>query len=180
MRSFAISVAMSVFAVPMFAASPVPRPAPALDIVDSNGKHVVLSNFRGKVVVLQFLLTNCTHCRAFSSLLDKLETEYGPKGLQAIGAAVNDPSNDMVRDYHAAFAKNFPVAAAPRDIAFGFLGVSVMVRVGFPQIAVIDRKGQIREQSSSDITAPQPLQDEVHLRQLIGKLLAERSLANSR
>ena len=177
MRSFAISFALSVLAVRVFAAPPLPRPAPVLDIIDSNGKHVVLSNYRGKVVVLQFLLTNCTHCRAFSGLLDKLQTEYGSKGFQAIGAAVNDPTNEMVRDYQANFGRNFPVAAAPRDKAFGFLGLSVMVRVGFPQIAVIDRKGQIREQSSSDITAVQPLQGESHLRALIERLLAEGALS---
>jgi len=55
------------------------------------------------------------------------------------------------------------------------MGMSVMDRPGFPQIAVIDRKGQIREQTSSDMNQHQPLQDEAHIRAVIEKLLAEGS-----
>ena len=133
----------------------------------------MLSNYRGKVVVTQFLLTDCSHCQAFSGLLDRMQAEYGPKGFQAVGAAVNEATPSMAAEYHAKYARAFPVAAVPRDNAFAFLGISVMTRVGFPQIAVIDRKGQIREQSSTDFNAPQPLQQEPHLRALIEKLLSE-------
>jgi hypothetical protein len=52
------------------------------------------------------------------------------------------------------------------------MGISVMDRPGFPQIAVVDRKGQIREQTTADM-APQQLQIEGHLRTLVEKLLAE-------
>jgi len=172
LRTLLVSLFMTSAAA--FAASPIAaRPAPPLDIVDSAGKHFVLSSYRGKVVVVQFLLTTCSHCQAFSKLLDRLQAEYGPKGFQAVGAAVNEATNEMARDYHANIAPAFPIAAVPHDLFLSFMGVSVMARPGFPQIAVTDRQGQIREQSSSDMNAAQPLQDEAHLRALIEKLLAE-------
>jgi thiol-disulfide isomerase/thioredoxin len=162
-----------------FAAGPVPRPAQALDFTDSTGKHIVLSNLKGKVVVVQFLLTTCPHCQRFSQLLDKLQADYGPKGFQAIGAAVNEATPEMARDYHAQYAQAFPVGPLPEGFVRPFLGMSVMERPGFPQIAVIDRKGQIREQTTSENVA-QPLQDEAHLRALVEKLLAEGAAAPSK
>jgi thiol-disulfide isomerase/thioredoxin len=155
-----------------FAASPVPRPAGELEVVDSAGKHL-LSSYKGKVVVVQFLLTTCSHCQAYSQLLNALQAEYGPRGFQALGAAVNEATPAMAKDYATQFAPRFPVGAMLRDPMLAFMGQSVLDRLGFPQIAVVDRKGQIREQTSTGLDQHQPLQDETHLRALIEKLLAE-------
>jgi thiol-disulfide isomerase/thioredoxin len=160
------------FGAAAYASGPVPRPAPALDFTDGTGKHIVLSNLKGKVVVVQFLLTTCSHCQAFSGILNKLQAEYGVKGFQALGAAVNEATPEMARDYQAKYAQTFPVGPLVQDLCYAFLGLSVMERAGFPQIAVIDRKGQIREQTTSE-NIPQPLQNEAHLRALVEKLLAE-------
>jgi thiol-disulfide isomerase/thioredoxin len=174
MRSFILSSIAVVLGSAVFAASPVPRPAPPLDFTESStGKHIVLSSLKGKVVVVQFLLTTCPHCQKFSELLTQLQGEYGPKGFQALGAAVNEATPQMAKDYQAQYAKGFPIGPLLRDPLDIFMGFSVMDRPGFPQIAVVDRKGQIREQTSNDINIRQPLQDEAHLRALVEKLLAE-------
>lgn len=173
MRSLVLSSVALMLGMSAFAGGPVPRPAPNLDILDSSGKHFVLANNRGKVVVVQFLLTTCPHCQAFSQLLDRLQAEYGPKGFQAVGGGFDPATMQMAKDYHDKYAQAFPVGPVPRETVLTFMGASVMDRIGAPQIAVIDRKGQIREQSSSDYTQPQPLQNEQHLRALIEKLLAE-------
>jgi thiol-disulfide isomerase/thioredoxin len=172
MRSFILSSVFAILGSAVFAASPVPRPAPPLDIVDSTGKHNVISNYKGKVVVVQFLLTTCPHCQVFSQMLDRFQAEYGPKGFQALGAAVNEATPEMAKDYHAQYAQAFPVGPLVREPMLAFMGISVMDRPGFPQIAVVDRKGQIREQTTADM-APQQLQIEGHLRTLVEKLLAE-------
>jgi len=174
MRSLVLSTVLVALGSAVHAAGPVPRPAPAMDVVEAaTGKHIVLSNLKGKVVVVQFLLTTCPHCQAFSQVLTKLQAEYGPKGFQAIGVAVNEATPEMAKAYAAQYAKGFPVGALPESFLLPFMGISVMDRFGLPQIAVIDRKGMIREQSLSDIAAKQPLQDEAHLRALVEKLLAE-------
>lgn len=179
MRSLLLSSAVFALGAVLFAASPVPRPAPPLNFVDSSGKSISLANYKGKVVVVQFLLTTCPHCQRFSQLLDKLQAEYGPKGFQALGAAVNEATPEMARDYHNQYAQAFPVGPLLRDPLNVFLGLSVMDRPGFPQIAVVDRKGQIREQTTADMSA-QALQDETHLRALVEKLLAESAGAPSK
>lgn len=174
MRSLFVCSALALVGVTAFAGAPVPRPAPPLEIVDSAGKHV-LANYKGKVVVVQFLLTTCQHCQNFSYMLNKLQAEYAPRGFQALGAAVNEATPQMAKEYAAQYAQGFAVGPLPRETMLGFLGISVMDHFGLPQIAVIDRKGVIREQTSSDINQVQPLQDETHIRTLIEKLLAEGS-----
>jgi thiol-disulfide isomerase/thioredoxin len=173
MRSLILCSALAALGASVYAASPVPRPALPMEMVDSSGVKHVLANYKGKVVVVQFLLTTCSHCQAFSGVLGKLQTEYGPRGFQALGAAVNEATPEMARNYFTQFAKVFPVGPYDEGLIYKFLGLSVMDQPGFPQIAVIDRKGQIREQSSGNYNDHQPLQDEPHLRGLIETLLKE-------
>lgn len=174
MRSLFICSALAIIGISAYAAAAVPRKAPELEIVDHTGKHHLLSNYKGKVVVVQFLLTTCQHCQAFSQMLNQFQLKYGPRGFQALGAAVNEATPQMARDYAAQYAQGFPVGPLPRETMLGFMGISVMDHFGLPQIAVIDRKGEIVEQTSSNINDVQPLQEEPHLRALVEKLLGER------
>jgi thiol-disulfide isomerase/thioredoxin len=168
---FALFVALGVSA---FAAPPVvPRPAKELEIIEPGGKHDLLTSYKGKVVVVQFLYTTCPHCQAYSQLLTKLQGEYGPKGFQCLGAAFNEADNGMVANYIAQYKVGFPVGPVGRDTVLSFLGLSLIERFVVPQVVVIDRKGQIREQTEPNPNAPAPLQNEQHLRATIEKLLSE-------
>jgi thiol-disulfide isomerase/thioredoxin len=178
LTTFAAFVALGVSAL---AAPPVPRPAKELDVAEPNGTHHLLSSYKGKVVVVQCLFTTCPHCQAFShDVLTKMQTDYGPRGFQALGLAFNEPAGaapgtapdaGMVKSYAMQFAPNFPVGPAARDTAFSFLGFSVMERIVVPQLAVIDRKGMIvAETEGNPDTAPK-LQQEAYLRGLVESLL---------
>jgi cytochrome oxidase Cu insertion factor (SCO1/SenC/PrrC family) len=175
MKMFAASAAAAVLTVSALAMGPVPRPAPNLDFLDANGKHIMLSSYRGKVVVLQFLLTTCSHCQAFSGVLSKMQAELGPRGFQALGVAWNAmedpkvPAGQMVRDYASKYATDFPVGYDAHEPILAFLGDSVLDRLGFPQVVVVDKKGVIRAQS--DLMGTTELQDEAYLRRFIGGLL---------
>jgi thiol-disulfide isomerase/thioredoxin len=175
MKMFAASVAAAVLTFSAVATGPVPRPAPNLDFVDANGKHMMLSSYRGRVVVIQFLLTTCSHCQAFSMVLSRMQAELGPRGFQALGVAWNAmedpkvPAGQIVRDYASKYATDFPVGYDAHDPILAFLGDSVLDRLGFPQVVVVDKKGVIRAQS--DFMGPSELQDEAYLRRFIGGLL---------
>jgi thiol-disulfide isomerase/thioredoxin len=174
MRSLTTFAVLATLGVSAFAAPPVvPRPAKELEITEPNGKHDLLTSYKGKVVVVQFLFTTCPHCQAYSELLTKLQGEYGPKGFQCLGAAFNEADNNMVAQYIKQYKVEFPVGPVVRDTVLSFLGFSIMDRLVVPQIALIDRKGQIREQTEANPSAPAPLQNEAHLRASIEKLLAE-------
>src|SRR5689334_25126661 len=72
------------------AAAPVPRPSKEFTVTTPQGQQILLSSLKGKVAVVQFLFTWCPHCQAFSQVLTQLNTEYGPRGFQALGVAFDD------------------------------------------------------------------------------------------
>lgn len=124
----------------------VPRPAPDFSFKLSNGKEVKLSDYRGKVVVVEFLLTTCPHCQRASQGINKVYRELGAQGLQPLGVAVNDMANMLVDDYVKQFNLDFPVGWSLRDPVVSFLQHPVMMMMSFPNLVIIDRNGQIRQQ----------------------------------
>jgi len=157
--------------LPVEAAAPVPRPAKEFTVATPQGQHILLSSLKGKVVVVQFLFTWCPHCQAFSKVLTQFNSEYGPRGFQALGVAFED---DVTKDKAVSYAKEyagFPVGVSDRSTVLVYLGISELERIGVPQIIVIDRKGVIREQSSSQ--GGGPLSDPAHLKSLVESLMAE-------
>jgi len=157
------------------AEAPVPRPSKEFTVVPPQGPQILLSSLKGKVCVVQFLFTWCPHCQAFSRVLTQLNAEYGPRGFQALGVAFDDDDGKApLKDKAAAYAQQyagFPVGFSTRTTVFSYLGLSELERIGVPQIAVIDRKGVIREQTTSQ--GGGPLGDPAHLKPLIESLLAE-------
>jgi thiol-disulfide isomerase/thioredoxin len=172
MRKAALAVLLSL-AIPALAIPPVPRPAKEFTFVQPNGQKSLLTSMKGKVVVIQFLFTWCQHCQAFSQKLSKLEKDFAAKNVQFMGVAFDDNVQPaLATSYAAKYATTFPVAYAPRETVLDFLGISVMERLGVPQLAVIDKKGVIRVQSEA-IGASGELQNEANLTKIINDLLAE-------
>lgn len=174
MRIFAsaalLALTVSAVTVPASAMPPVPRKSPEFTITDVSGKQILLSKYRGKVVVLPLMFTTCPHCQHEAQMLTKLSKELGP-GVQMLGAAFNDANAPMVAQFVKEFGIGFPVGYASRDSVVSYLGLSVMDRWVVPQIAVIDKKGNIVAQSLPG-GSPE-LQDEAYMRNLIAKLLKE-------
>ena len=164
------------FGIALQAAAPVPRQAPELKIVEATGKTHMLSDYKGKVVILQFLYTWCPHCQNTAQMLSKLQSELGPQGLEVIGIAFNDEVNtkDAAKNaldqatFNSRYAQ-FTVGRATRTTVLKYLGISVLERFAVPQMVVIDPSGKIIAQSKP---MPTPeLQDENYLRKLITPLL---------
>jgi peroxiredoxin len=149
----------------------VPRAAGDFSVIDSSGKSRKISDYRGQVVVVQFLYTTCQHCQATARMLSGLQKEL--RGLQVVGVAFEPGvSNDAVVRFMAANGVEFPVGAASSESVMGYLGLSVMERFVVPQILIIDRKGVVRAQSEP-MGSPE-LQDEGQLRSLLKPLLGAR------
>jgi peroxiredoxin len=159
----------------LLAGPPVPRPAQEIAIETPEGKLSAPGAFRGKVVVMQFLYTTCTHCQATARMLSGLERELGLRGFQVVGIAFNEEAQsnpEAIHGFVGANQVNFPVGAASREAVTKYLGLSVVERLVVPQIVIVDRKGVIRAQSDSMGTSE--LQDEAYLRRFIDGLLKVR------
>jgi peroxiredoxin len=172
------SVALLAVSISALAATPpVPRPAKEFTFVEPSGKQTLLSNYKGKVVLIQFLYTTCPHCQALSVLLTKIGNDLGPRGFQPLGVAFDEATAGKAAGYAKQFNVGFPVSYASRDTVMSYLGLSVMDRFVVPQIMVIDKKGVVRAQSAPMGT--EQLQTESYLRTFIDDLLKEGSTTSA-
>lgn len=169
------SLTLGVCLLPAALAQPAaPRPANDFRLVEPSGKTLKLSDYRGKVVVLQFLYTTCPHCQATARMFSGLENELGSAGLQVLGIAFNEEAQQAparIEEFSKSNHVDFPVGAASREEVLSYLGISLMERFVVPQIVVIDRRGAIRAQSRF-LGSPE-LQDEAYLKSFLGGLLKE-------
>jgi thiol-disulfide isomerase/thioredoxin len=172
----AVFLALGVSSV--VATAPVPRKSPEFIIVEPSGKQTLLSSFKGKVVVVEFFLTNCPRCQRVTGTITKLHKELGPRGFQAIGIAFDKGINGpIVTELVQRLGVTYPVGYASSDKVDSYLGRQPLERFRVPQLVVIDRKGIIRAQSRQ--TDEKNLEDENYLRNLIDSLLKESAPARS-
>ena len=155
-------------------AADVPRPAGPIDFISYTGERVRLSDLKGKVVVVEFLLTYCGGCKHSAGILARLQNEYGPRGLQVVGLAIDDGAGPKIPQFVRETGANFPIGVYGNEKAHEYLQISLMSSMMMPQLAIIDRQGMIREQHGGNDPWMAPAIEEMNLRKLIEKLLSER------
>jgi peroxiredoxin len=154
----------------------LPRVSPELSIEEPDGKTTMLSSFKGKVVVLEFLFVRSQHCIRVAQVLNQLQHELGPRGLQAVGIAFDAPNAGVTGgEYLSAMLQSlqltYPIGYSQRASVDSYLGRSGNELLSIPQIVVIDRAGTIRI-SNGDQTNP-ALEDAASLRVLLEPLLKQ-------
>jgi thiol-disulfide isomerase/thioredoxin len=169
------SLAGLVLAVaPLFAAeNEAVRKAPELAFSIPKQGQKLLSQYRGKVVALEFIFTTCPHCQAATKVMNRLQQEYGPRGLQVIDVAVNQNADLLVENFAKDFQTNFPVGWTPSTEMLSFMGFSMAGRYVVPQLVLIDRNGYIHYQTpATEDERWDSLMKEDAIRQHIEELLA--------
>ena len=177
-----LTLGLAAVALSTAADSGAGRKAPELAFTLPGQGDRLLSQYRGKVVALEFILTTCPHCQAASKVMTGYQQELGPRGLQAIDLAINALDENrkpaeasvMTETFANNFQVGFPVGFIGRDPMMSFMGFSIMDRMVVPQLVLIDRKGVIRYQTPpGDTDEYGKLMNEATIRQHLEELLAE-------
>jgi thiol-disulfide isomerase/thioredoxin len=178
-KIFALSAAFLLLSAGALLADDTLRKAPELAFSVPGKGQQLLSQYRGKVVALQFIFTTCPHCQAASKVMTKFQQEYGARGLQVIDVAVNDNADLLVENFVKDYGVGFPVGWTPQAQMVAFMGFS-SARFVVPQMVMIDRKGMIHYQTpASESEEWDKLMKEEAIRQHIEELLALGSGAGS-
>jgi len=169
---FSIAILLTLGVWPALAKAPVPRKSPEFKFKDPEGKEVSLSSFKGKVLMVEFIMIRCPHCLRVAESMNSLQSDLGQRGFQPIVVAIdNGITNQIMNSFVEHFKVTYTVGYTSSDRADTYLGRSLMERFQVPQIVVIDRSGVIRAQSSP--TGDVSLENMRSLHKLIDGLLKE-------
>lgn len=105
-----------------------------------DGKRSVFSDYKGKVLILDFYATWCVPCRDSVPHLIGLQKKYENQGLQVIGLNVGGPGDEQeVPAFAKEFGIQYPLAKPDGDLVSFLLSDSDAI----PQTFVFDRQGQL-------------------------------------
>jgi thiol-disulfide isomerase/thioredoxin len=114
--------------------------AAQLEFKDIDGRALRLSDYRGKVVLLNFWATWCAPCRAEMPDLIKWQREYRKRGLQIIGVTYPPEDPAEARKFIKSVNINYPIVLGEKQTKAIFdEGETIPISV------VIDKNGIVRE-----------------------------------
>jgi peroxiredoxin len=112
--------------------------APDFTLKDADGKTVHLSDYKGKVVLLDFWATSCGPCRIEIPWFTHLEREKKDRGFEVLGVAVNEDGWDDVKPFLARMKVNYRVVMGDDRTAEAYGGIDAI-----PTTLLIDKQGKI-------------------------------------
>jgi peroxiredoxin len=113
------------------------RMAPDFVLADASGNPVKLSDFHGKVVLLNFWATWCAPCAAEIPWFIEFQKSYANAGLTTLGVSLDEDGWSAVKPYVASRKIDYRVMVGNDDVAQLFGATSL------PTTFIIDRSGRI-------------------------------------
>lgn len=122
------------------------KPAPTFHLVSDTGKIVQISNFHGRVVLLNFWATSCGGCIFEIPSFIELQQSYRNRGFTAIGVSTDIAYEGLksaeqawrrVRPFMSSYGMNYPVLMGNDAVihVYGFKS--------YPATYLIDKSGRI-------------------------------------
>ncbi len=112
--------------------------APDFTLMDLQSKPVKLSDYRGKVVFVNFWATWCPPCRREIPSFIKLIDKYGKDGFIVLGIAVDSREFDKVAPFAKKLGMNYPVLYDSKGVSNLYGGIQ-----SIPTTFVVNREGKV-------------------------------------
>jgi cytochrome c biogenesis protein CcmG/thiol:disulfide interchange protein DsbE len=113
------------------------RLAPDFSLKDANGRTVRLSDYRGRVVLLNFWATWCSPCNIEIPWFVEFQSKYKAGGLTVLGVSMDDDGWKVVRPFLAARNINYPILLGNDNVARLYGGIESL-----PLTLLIGRDGR--------------------------------------
>lgn len=115
------------------------KEAPDFVLSDINGKRISLSDFKGKVILIDFWATWCPFCRESIPILKSLYDEYKDKGLVVIGIALEYDKGQALKQIAKEKKISYPLAVGKERLAIEYSAHGVPTRF------IVNRRGEIEK-----------------------------------
>ena len=123
--------------IPGGGALKVGLPAPDFELTDLSGKRVRLTDFRGRVVVLNFWATWCGPCRTEMPVFEEFYKQYAPD-LMVLGINLEETSQEIL-GFSGPLGITYPILLDPEGLATRIYQV-----IQLPNTFFVDRLGIIQ------------------------------------
>lgn len=114
------------------------KKAPNFSLKGIDGKTIKLSDYKGKILILNFFATWCRPCREEIPDFVKFYKEYKDKGVEILGVSVVGSKEKNVKDLIKKMKINYSVSMSDGKIEKLFGGIRFV-----PTTFIIDKKGNI-------------------------------------
>ena len=121
-------------------AGPSYGPAPSFTLQNINGENVSLSDFSGKVIILDFWATWCPPCIKEIPHFIELYEQYKDKDCVIVGIALDREGINIVKPFVQKNKIEYPVLISDRQVPQAYGGIN-----SIPTTFVIDSAGNIRK-----------------------------------
>jgi peroxiredoxin len=118
------------------------RRAPGFALVDLHQQFHDLADYRGKVLLLEFMSTTCPHCADFAKVLDQVQKKYGDKVAILAVVNVNTDRPEQIQQYIAGHGITYPIVLDQGQMMYSYLMSPAAAQL--PHVYVIDPAGYIR------------------------------------
>lgn len=116
------------------------KQAPDFVLLDIDGSERTLSDFSGKVVILDFWATWCPPCRAEIPHFVELYDTHKDEGLEIIGVSLDRNAERVVEAFAEENRINYTLLVGDNDVTDLYGGI-----MSIPTTFIIDRDGRITE-----------------------------------
>jgi thiol-disulfide isomerase/thioredoxin len=137
-----------------FAPSAQPYPAPAVSLSDTTGHSVELSEFRGKLVIVNLWATWCGPCLREMPSLERLQSRLGER-IAVLAVSEDRGGNKTVEPFIAKLGlKSVKIYIDPKSEVGHAFGAQ-----GLPTSLLIDREGKVlgRVEGAAEWDSPKML-----------------------
>ena len=131
-------VAVALAAVALWPEPAVQHAAPATVFSDGEGRRVVLGDFKGKVVLVNFWATWCAPCREEMPALDRLQEKLGGPDFQVVALAVDRGGASAIRRFY----EQVGVKQLPIYVDTSGASLREAAAPGLPTTILLDRGGR--------------------------------------
>jgi len=113
------------------------KAAPGFSLRDSNGAPVRLSDYRGKVVLLNFWETSCVPCRVEIPWLIDFQQTYRDRDFAVLGVSIDEDGWQAVKPYMKKNGVNYRMTVANDDVTRAYELEAT------PTTVMIDKSGRV-------------------------------------
>jgi peroxiredoxin len=112
--------------------------APEFELTDASGATVKMSDYKGKVVLLDFWATWCVPCKTEIPWFVEFADKYKKDGLEVLGVSMDKEGWAVVKPYLDSMKVNYPVVLGNKRVGYLYGDID-----GLPVTLLIDRDQKV-------------------------------------